>query len=493
MKRSFFEQVILYDYRYLISYSLMVLVGLYGLFWRLGSLVPGLSSYEADYINSFSPSLSSVAHNPIFWPHKLLTQLSVNLLGNNDLAFRLPTAFLAALALAAFFLIIRHRFQGRVAMVAILLLATSSWWLSASRLARPEIMIPLMMLTVVLLARVVYQNHSGWWLSMLAIAIGISFYVPLMPYVLLIGAAVSYSLIRKYQAEINTRWLWLFYGLLLLSVVPLIIALFHDHSLLRVLMAWPEHMPGVGELLTNMRQTLTTVFWSGNQFTPLNLGNLPFLDIFTVAMVVLGLYFLDQEVSRALTQFLIFGFLCLLVVMNLAPQPGYFVVLIPFIYTLVAAGIVMLFSQWYEIFPRNPVARMVAFIPTVLLIFSVIWYHHTRYFVAWPNSPDIITTFPPLSSALEDYFAPLDSNQRSVILVNQDETTIAQAASWSYANVQVTTVPIAALGQPNLAISDEAYANLEPETRELINRSGVQPYSSSYSSQPVVLWYASSP
>jgi len=491
MKRSFFEQVILYDYRYLISYSLMILVGLYSLFWRLGSLVPGLSRYEADYINSFGPGWDSIASNPLFWPHKLLSQWSVSAFGNTELAWRLPSAALAALGLAAFFLIIRHRFQGRVAMVAILLLATASWWLGAARLARPEILIPVMMFLVVLAARQVYESQSPGRLAWLAWLVGTSLYVPLMPHVILIGGAVSYSIIRKHYAEASRRGYWLGYAILLALVIPLITAVIRDPAVGRELLVLPADWPSFGQLLASIKDSLMAIFWSAKEFTPLNLGTLPFLDLFTAAMVILGLYYLDHEISRSLTQFLLAGFIGLTIIMNLSPQPGFNVVLIPFIYTLVAAGIVMLFAQWYEIFPRNPIARMVAFIPTVVLVLTVVWYHQTRYFVAWAKSPAIVQTFPPLSGALEGYLRQVGPGQTAVALVGEDEVPLARAAAWLYPRVQVTTVAAAAAGQPNLAISHQAYQALDPETLELVDSLGLEQQNSPYQSYPVVLWYTS--
>ena len=492
MKKSLFEQIILYNYRYLIGYSLLVLVSVYSLFWRLGSLLPGLSGYEGSYLSTFDQSFNSVWSNPLYWPHKLLTQLSTNWLGSSELAYRLPTALLAAAGILVFFFIIRHRFQGRVAMIGILLLTTSSWWLAFARLARPEILIPVLIFFAVLFARLVIENKNGGWLIALAATIGVALYVPLLPYVIIIASIISYSLIKKTMMEMDRKWRLSFYAVLVLMCLPLIISFINEPSLARQWLSLPEAWPSLRHYLVDIKDSLASIFWASKAFPALNLGTLPYLDIFTVAMVVLGFYYLDHEVSRALTQFLIFGFVGLLLIVNLSPLPGDSVVFIPFVYTLVSAGIVMLFSQWYEIFPRNPVARMVVFLPTLALLFGVVWYHHTRYFIATPSSPETVEVFPPLSSALGQFYELNSAAGSTVVLVGGDEVNIADAVARTHDNSLVTTVGAAVVGQPAIAVTPAALAQVDADSLASLEKAGLTPLESSYASTPIVLWYTTS-
>lgn len=490
MKKSFFEQIILYDYRYILGYAALVVICVYGLFWRLGTLLPGLSAYEADYLNRFNQAAGTgLGDNPLFWPHKLLTDASLRLLGPSELAVRLPSALLALAGLVLFFFVIRHRFKSQVAIVGVLLLGTSSWWLAGARLARPEIMIPVVMLLITFLSRLVLERHRTVWLILLAIALGISFYVPLMPYVIVVAAAISYSLIRRAAKEFTVGGKIGFVVLLAASVVPLLMAIYNEPEVGRNLLALPDEWPSLGTYLQNLKELVASIFWSAKEFTPLNLGTLPYLDIFTVAMFTLGFYYLDHEISRSLTQFLIFGLAALLLLLSFNPQPGYSMLLIPFIYTLTAAGIVMLFSQWYEIFPKNPIARMAVFLPTILLLSVVVWYHHTRYFTAAPKNPQTVETFSPLSPALYDFAANHTKGQKAVILTTEAEMTIALAVAKTYPNLQITSVASAAIGQPNLAITHQAFEAMDSDSRRQARRVELTPYNSPYNSLPIILWY----
>jgi hypothetical protein len=350
-------------------------------------------------------------------------------------------------------------------------------------------MLPLMMLLIALLARLTLETQKGQWLILLGVAVGIAFYVPLLPYVVIIGSLVSYSIIRKTAAEFETKWKIAFYLVLLGLLAPLGAAIIQDGQVGRDLLSIPVDWPSLSQYTDNIKDTVASLFWAAREFAPLNLGTLPFLDIFTVAMLILGFYYLDHEISRSLTQFLIFGLIALLLILSINPLPGFSVVLIPFIYTLVAAGIVMLFSQWYEIFPKNPIARMAVFLPTVFLLGAVVWYHHTRYFVAAPRSPNIIKTFPPLSAAIGDFLEIAPSASQSVILTTDEEMLIAQAAAKTYPATQITSVASAAFGQPNLAITHNAFEALDSSDVQLAKKTKLNVLYSSYSSQPIVLWY----
>lgn len=65
-------------------------------------------------------------------------------------------------------------------------------------------------------------------------------------------------------------------------------------------------------------------------------------------------------------------------------------ILLPFIYLLASIGIGRMLGNWFIVFPRNPVARNIGLGLIIGMIALVGYYHITRYFVAWPNSPETI-------------------------------------------------------------------------------------------------------
>lgn len=493
MKRSLLEQVILYDYRYFFGFSLVFLLGIYFLFWRLGSLLPGLGFEEAEYLNSFS-SWRDVLNQPLYWPHKLLSLGVEQRFGFSEYAFRSVSAIFAAIGLTAFFGVIRSRFRARIAIVAAGLVATSSWWLGYARQARPEILMPVLVFLLMLLARKVYEGRQAGWLILLAVVVGASLYVPLLPYVVAVGLFVLRSLVRQVMGEYSLLARVGASSILLIMSLPLILALIREPQTGLTLLGLPQDWPGIMNTLANLANNLAELFWSAaGEDWSLRVGQLPLLDLFTAIMLALGLYHLDQEVSRSLAHFVLYGLGALLLLTSLDPSANYDAILIPFVYTLVAAGVVMLFSQWYEIFPRNPVARMTAFLPTVILLASVMAYHHQRYFQAWAGAPPILTAFPPLSQSL-DKQADTISQPTAFLVVSQAELNIAEVTTRRRFQpvFTVTSVASAVDSSQPIIFSNQAYRSLDKELKKQLAKDTV-PVASPYLSLPIGLWQYTPP
>jgi hypothetical protein len=71
----------------------------------------------------------------------------------------------------------------------------------------------------------------------------------------------------------------------------------------------------------------------------------------------------------------------------------------PLIYTLAVIGLAYLLSDWYRVFPRNPIARGTGLLLIVAVVAMSSWYELRSYFVAWPHNSATRATFvcPPTS------------------------------------------------------------------------------------------------
>jgi hypothetical protein len=314
-----------------------------------------------------------------------------------------------------------------------------------------------------------------------------SIYIPYLPYALIIGAIASKSLIRQTLSNINPRFVYFILLTLLIMILPLILAGIKDPEIFKTLLGIPQNFPTPFEIMKNVGSSLGEVFWSSKEYWSLRLGTLPLLDLFTAVMVALGFYHLDQEISRTLARFVIIGFGVLLVIIGLKPSPLNSIVLLPFVYTLAAAGVVMLLSQWYEIFPRNPVARITALVPTLLLFMSVIWYHNQRYFVAWPSTPEVVAEFPALARSLQTELSQIDRSQTSIILTTVQEHDMAAIVANYYPKAQLTTVESSIIGQPNILITNASYQQLSDEVRQQVQNK-LRPIITESRAEPVAIW-----
>jgi hypothetical protein len=65
-----------------------------------------------------------------------------------------------------------------------------------------------------------------------------------------------------------------------------------------------------------------------------------------------------------------------------------FIIMIPFAYIVVAAGINLLISEWYKIFPHNPFARSFGILAVVIMLSFSVYYQMCRFLIVWPQTPE---------------------------------------------------------------------------------------------------------
>ena len=139
-------------------------------------------------------------------------------------------------------------------------------------------------------------------------------------------------------------------------------------------------------LLLNLARVPVEIFVRGPLNPSIWLGRIPVLNIFESLMLVLGAYSFWLKRSLDRTKVLVVGLVIslALITFNGATE---ITLILPFLYMMVAAGVVYMWDLWHSVFPTNPVAKSAGIlILGVAIIFSC-GYHAREYFVAWPNSP----------------------------------------------------------------------------------------------------------
>ena len=63
------------------------------------------------------------------------------------------------------------------------------------------------------------------------------------------------------------------------------------------------------------------------------------------------------------------------------------ILLAPFVYLLITAGVAYLLDQWLTVYPRNPLARFIGVSLIILTVGLSCLFNLRHYFVAWPNAP----------------------------------------------------------------------------------------------------------
>jgi len=176
-----------------------------------------------------------------------------------------------------------------------------------------------------------------------------------------------------------------FLGLIIL-LVPLGYAIYLDTTVLRSLAGLPMNTwPTLNAIGHNVTSLGNLLFLSGNQDAMVGLVGLPVFDIFAFAMLTLGAY--DYIFMRKLDRIKMLGGTLLLgVILISMGGPVSSILLAPFIYVIIAAGVGWLLEQWFTVFPRNPLVRSIGLGLMLVAVGLTCWYQLNRYFVAWPHT-----------------------------------------------------------------------------------------------------------
>ena len=183
------QNSLLYRYRYLLASIILALLAAFICVYRFWDLPSGVSNTEMrSAVASSNISITSLLDGNgslVNLPWSLLQCLSINLFGLSAMSLRLPAVLLTLLTIALIIWLIRRISRPNLAMMAGLLLVSSSFVISMTRSGTPAIM------TTFLLALILNVGYGAMfsagrtrWLSAIGLAI--------------VGAALCYMVAGPY-------------------------------------------------------------------------------------------------------------------------------------------------------------------------------------------------------------------------------------------------------------------------------------------------------
>lgn len=161
------------------------------------------------------------------------------------------------------------------------------------------------------------------------------------------------------------------------------------------------------------------------------------MSIGVFALLIAGLYRALMDWRSMRTQFILVSFLIVLFIMGLKPSTDYALLIVP-CFLLVSAGLTVLFSEWYKLFPRNPYARSFGLIPVVIFLSFIVIYHYQRYFTAWANAPQ---TYHAYNNDLDLAREQLGTRPNLAIQVPAEEAVFYQVLVRKFPEASVNATP----------------------------------------------------
>jgi 4-amino-4-deoxy-L-arabinose transferase-like glycosyltransferase len=357
---------------------------------QITTLVDGQNQYETatlKHLESFPNPLDRMINAPYLIPAYIVGHSLDNML----IGARIVSVAFSLLATWALFVLLKRWFSVQVAAVGSLLFITSSWVLAISHQATPFIMLVLCpLLLIASLTRFVNnKNHSFVSFLLMIGALALSAYIPYMFWPMLVVILAMSILYRDRLLKLNKKQLIISAVVYTALLLPLFISLTQYPGQLKEFIGFPETLPTVNQYLTNFVWQFSTIFVYSEPFPELYVGRYPLLDIFSVAMVLLGVYHFIHHMPRR--RLISFGFLFIVLALIIPLSNPYQIPMTAFIaiiYVLIASGVYELLRQWFSYFPRNPFARNGAVVLVAIIIGLATLYNLQRFYVAWPNAPE---------------------------------------------------------------------------------------------------------
>jgi hypothetical protein len=377
-----------------IAWLVLATAGLTGLLlYKLGSLSGGLSSAEVSAAAA-PVGWHGIYHQPFYLPLKLARSVVFVLFQDHGRTLsRLPNAFFGALTIISFTWLVRLWHGTRIAILAGLLFVTSAWVLHASRLASFDVLylwvLPTLLLVNVLLQK--YGDRAAVWYAGILVW-GSMLYIPGLIWLLLLNIYIQRESVRNGWRHFSRWWqrgLYLVAGLIWL---PLLVSYLAREGGVQTWLGLPSRWAQPLALLKQFAAVPVHLFIRGPEYPQLWLGRAPLLDVFTLAVCLVGIYFYSVHWHAARSRLL--GLLALAGAILVGfGGPVAFSLLVPLMYVAAAAGLAYLLREWLRVFPLNPLARGVGLGLIILAVGLSCTYNLRAYFVAWPHNRTTHATF----------------------------------------------------------------------------------------------------
>lgn len=461
MKPSLLREITLYRYRYYITYGLVVLLLGFLLLTDISSVPDGVKDTEAasavasNSLNPFNPKASDV----INLPYLLLQKLSIGLFGLSPLTMRIPSVILGFVACGLLAVALNLWFRKNIATIALTLAITSVPFIAMSRTGVADALYMVLLLLVLLgAAKLTMQKHSRFiWKVIVTMSGLLLLYMPLGVYavVTLFIAGVFHPHVR-YQLKRTKWWQYLILlGLAGLLLAPIAIASMQDITTLK-------HLFGANQLRNKLDpNTLVgsakTVLHTLFGFYKPHVSNvfIPFLGLPMMLLLIFGLVrtITDHHAARS---YMLHMWLFVSVILLFLNPTSFPLLFIPCIF-LVAIGLETFMREWYQVFPRNPYARIGALLPLSLIVIGMIAANTTRYFYGFYYS-DTRNVYKAELSAVRQVVKP---HLRTQLVVPENEHAFYDILRSKYPQLVISNP-----NDPPLLSANERIVLASTETKE---------------------------
>ncbi|HEX6462634.1 MAG TPA: glycosyltransferase family 39 protein [Candidatus Saccharimonadales bacterium] len=435
MQFGILKELILYRYRYILAYVALIIICGGLTLWQLNSIPLGFS---ADEMNS-AVAARHLKLNGSFvdGPYIALQKVTLALFEVGTLGIRLPSVIYAILMVMAAYILLKRWFKENIAIIGTLLIVTSTHFLLRGRTGSPAILYSLWPMLLLATGSLVIDRTKAWkfWLWCSFIIVGFMFYTPYLVYVALAAAVLLFVSPSGRQILFEAK-----FGIaatsifsLLLVVLPLGWSIYNHPEIIKPLLGITEALPSL-QAITERAITLANGFFDFLH-PQLGLGMTPYLSLPALILSLYGLTRLCLKITEPRYTLVVswFTLSILAIVIFNAPAALMFVPLM----LLTIYGFYFFIRHWYELFPRNPYARMAALLPIAALLLVMMQFNFDRYFYGLARSNQVHELYDADIKIAKAQLQKLPPLQSGVIVVDAHKQAFFQLLTSSYPNLQI--------------------------------------------------------
>lgn len=389
MRSNVIKELLLYRYRYVLGYALLVFLGVGLTVWQLADIPPGFSALEKQSA-VISNQLTTGATTFTNLPYHMLQKGTLALFGPSAWGIRLPSIVAGLLIAAAAYFLIRRWFGESTAIIGAVLVVTSVYFLLRARSGNPLVLYYLWPALLLLTASMAYLQHYNWrgWILAFAAIAALSLYTPYLGFLLIIIvlAALASRQGRSLLAELGSPTIVLSVFIFAVLLFPLGYSIYANPQTGLAYVGITE-TPGLAFVLERLKSIIATLTGIGA-----GSGFYPVLSIPALALSFYGLFYTLLTVSRTRYAIAALWLLTTIALYVSTEQVPVAILFVP-IALLIVIGFHRFIQQWYQLFPRNPYARVTALLPIALLLFVIVQFNYQRYFYALPRSENVRSVY----------------------------------------------------------------------------------------------------
>lgn len=374
------------SWRVTVVYFLFISTLVVALSFQLFSLQGGFSAAEVQYAAS-RLSISDIFFEPSFAPvtivHYLLSEFPFI---EPEITIRLGGVIIAVIAILGFFFLVNKWLGTKVAVLSTVLFAMSATTLSLSRIATPYtgvLLFPLFLLMCLHLKNV----RSGGLAIISIVVLASLIYIPGFIWLLLAGIIWQRRQLKKTFKRLYLSTKTLALVLALTALTPLIFATVRNPAFGLDVLGLNTNVASLLEFGQNIAAALSHFFINSDAGQTYNLGSLPVFDIATLTFFVLGLVYYLKNWQLDRVKIIFVSILIFMILIGLGGSVNQFFLTGPF-YIIVSSGLAYLMRVWFNVFPKNPLAKLFSLSMVIIIVAFTSIYHLQRYFIAWPRSPE---------------------------------------------------------------------------------------------------------